>query len=110
LPQWNVAEKQQLLGIVRQMQTVNNELDELLATSLEPQLRRDWFTLLPHNVSREVMATWLRQQGLRDFDRPMLERLTVASKVAEPGKAIDIVKGHHLKISKNYLALGRSER
>jgi len=106
LPTWSQADKQRLLGIIRHMREVNGSLDALLDDSLTPQLKREWFVLLPHNVAKEVMASWLRAQQIRDFDRHTLERLVVASKVAEPGKAVDIVKGHQLHISKDHLHVG----
>jgi tRNA(Ile)-lysidine synthase len=105
LPKWSAGDKRRLLGIIDQMRSVNGELDTLLSDSLGSQLNRAWFTLLPHAVAREVMATWLRQQDVRDFDRGTLERLTVAAKVAEPGKAIDIVKHHRLHIAKDSLSV-----
>lgn len=105
LPQWSAADKRRLLEIVKQMQSVNGELDSLMADSLGSQLNRQWFALLPHAVAREVMATWLRQQGVREFDRNTLERLTVAAKVAEAGKAIDIVKHHRLHVTKDTFSL-----
>ena len=110
LPQWKVSDKRQMLGIVRQMRAVNEEMDSLVADSLPAQLDRKWFILLPHNVAREIMASWLRLQNIHEFDRAGIERLTVAAKVAEPGKAIDIVKRHRLKITKLHLALEQVER
>jgi tRNA(Ile)-lysidine synthetase-like protein len=73
-------------------------------------LDREWFILLPHAVSREVMASWLRGRNIRDFDRHALERLTVAGKTAEHGKVIDIVRGHKMKVGMQHLALEHPER
>ena len=105
LPSWSEHDKRQLLDIVEHMRTVNQRLDTLLDDSLAPQLRREWFVLLPHNVAKETMASWLRGQGLREFDRNTLERLVVAGKVSESGKAIDVVKGHQMHITKDHLTL-----
>lgn len=110
LPTWSEADKKRMLDIARHMHRVNRELDELLAPGTQQNLSREWFTLLPHNVAREVMATWLREHNVRDFDRGTLERLTVAAKVTEPGKAIDIIKGHTVRVGKQSLALVRPER
>ena len=110
LPKWSEADKQRMLDIAQHMQRVNRELDDLLAEDTHEDLSREWFSLLPHNVAREVMATWLREHNVRDFDRSALERLTVAAKVAEPGKAIDVVKGHTVRVGKQHLALERPER
>lgn len=110
LKSWSDMDKQRLLDIARHMRAVNHELDEILAADTSGNLNREWFVLLPHNVAREVMATWLRRHSVRYFDRGTLERLTVAAKVSEPGKAIDIVKGHSMYVHKRHLALMRSER
>ena len=110
LPAWSAADKQQLLDIIHRMRGVNERLDSLLDNSLEPKIRRDWFVQLPHNVARETLASWLRLQDIRDFDRNTLERLVVAGKVSEPGKAIDIVKGHQMHIGRDHLALQPLER
>ncbi|HET6925122.1 MAG TPA: tRNA lysidine(34) synthetase TilS [Candidatus Saccharimonadales bacterium] len=105
LPSWREADKQRLLGIIRHMREVNGSLDAVLDDSLTPQLKREWFVLLPHNVAREVMASWLRSADIREFDRRTLERLVVAGKVAEAGKAIDVVKGRRMRVGRDHLAL-----
>jgi len=105
LPQWSQTDKRRLLEIVEQMRSLNGELDTLLDENLESELNREWFVLLPHAVAREVMATWLRQQGIREFDRATLERLTIGAKIAEPGKVMDIVKRRRLHVTKNTLSL-----
>ncbi len=56
------------------------------------------------------MAAWLRDQGLRDFDSKTLERLVVAAKTAEPGKAFDVLHGTTLAVSTKHLALTGAER
>lgn len=110
LPLWSAEEKQRLLDVTKRMRLLNAEIDEAIAASVTGDIARNWFVLLPHMVSREVMAGWLRHHDIRDFDRHTLERLTVAGKTAAPGKAIDIVKGHAMRVSREYLALERAER
>jgi tRNA(Ile)-lysidine synthetase-like protein len=110
LPSSSLHDRQRLLEVSRRMRTVNQEIDDILQDKLRGNLEREWFILLPHTVSREVMAGWLRNHGVRDFDRTTLERLTVAAKTAANGKAIDVVKGHSLHIGHDDLALKSLER
>lgn len=110
LPNWGVADKQKLVGLTGSMQRVNGEIDDIIRSELKPKLDRHWFIMLPHSVAREVMAAWLRDQGLRDFDRAAVERLTVGAKVASPGKHIDAIKGRRLRVGKDNLALVQVER
>jgi tRNA(Ile)-lysidine synthase len=110
LPSWSEHDRRRLLDVSRHMQTVNQEIDDILGPNLEDELEREWFILLPHAVSREVMAAWLRHHHLRDFDRGTIERLTVAAKTAPSGKAIDAVKGHRMHVGGLSLALKHHER
>ncbi len=127
VPNWSEQDKRQLLDLSHNMRGLNQEIDEIIhdATSSaafregnsdigDPSsvnsLNREWFILLPHAVSREVIASWLRDQGLREFDRNTIERLTTAAKTAANGKVIDVVKGYHMHIGSDHLALVSLER
>lgn len=109
------AHRAQLVGITTSMQQLNDEMDDLLASLLEQQapnnqLNRAFFIQLPHAVSKEVLASWLRQQGQTGFDRKTLERLVVAAKTYSPGQEADSINGGRLVITKRYLALRLPER
>lgn len=110
LPSWSLHDKRRLLDVSRRMRVVNQEIDDIMRTKLEGKLEREWFILLPHAVSREVMASWLRHHGIREFDRLTLERLTTAAKTAVNGKAIDVVKGYRMHVGRDDLALQSRER
>lgn len=110
VPKWSTHDKQRLLDVSRRMSEVNRKIDDIMSDNVQGNLERTWFVMLPHNVSREVMASWLRHHGIREFDRGTLDRLTVAGKTATAGKAIDVVKGCQMHVSKDYLALKPHER
>lgn len=115
MPRFNPESRQRLLEIIYRLQDVNRELDLVLINQLHLQstagtIDRRWFNQLPHNVAREVMATWLRAHGQRTFDRKLLERLAVQAKVAAPGTSYPLPRDHYLRISHNNLALDMAER
>ena len=94
---------------------LNKEIDKLLKKEMSGHvsskgLDRRWFIMLPHNLAKEVMATWLRQNKLKSFDRVMIERLVIASKTLRPGKKVDAGKDHALEVNKDYLALSTLDR
>lgn len=110
LPQLPPEDRQRLGDVIKRMHHVNNELDEQLLHFLHVQSRggildRKQFNRLPHSVSREVMAAWLRHQGIRDFDQKAIERLVVAGKTFHPGAVVDVQKGVRMRIHKTHLAL-----
>lgn len=110
LPQFSGEHKQQLVDIVKRAEAVNTELDTQLLHYLHMQpavdtLDRAEFIRLPHAVAREVLATWLRQHGIRDFDQKALERIVINAKTLVPGKSIDVLKGHKILVKKTILKL-----
>lgn len=115
LVRFDANARQQLLMILAQAQSVNAELDQLLDELLQQHatgnsLDRQWFTGLPHAISREVMAAWLRQAGVADFDRKTIERLTVQAKTKPAGKRLDVLRGYEIKLQATKLALEQPER
>lgn len=95
--------KRALLAQINRAETSNKVIDDALAKLLLPKskrLPRRQFIMLPHEVAREVMAAWLRQNGFADFDRTMIERLVTTAKVAAPGKVADINRNLILRIGR----------
>ena len=115
LPRFDNTARARLWQLISDVRATNYELDALLATQLHLQpvagtLDRHWFNSLPHAVSREVMAAWLRAHDVRDFNSKTLERLVVSAKIAAPGKVFPVLNGWDLQIAPAYLALNRQER
>jgi tRNA(Ile)-lysidine synthase len=113
LPRFNPEERQELIDLLGRMQTTNRQVDEALTDLIQAQgniINRQWFNQLPHSVAREMMASWLRDNGVRGFDRYTIERLVAAAKTAHPGKLFPVMRGTRLEVSKENLALKHVER
>lgn len=114
VPQLSAADRTHLLEILSNTGTLNDIIDKLLVEQLGQQVKaqaldRRWFINLPHAVAREVLAAWLRQQGV-NFDRPTLERMVVAGKTKLPGKQVDVNNALVLDIQQHKLALATRDR
>jgi tRNA(Ile)-lysidine synthetase-like protein len=115
IPKLNDKSKSKLIDIVKTLSELNDQIDALTINYLHTEPARDLLTrrsfiMLPHNVAREVLATWLRSHGLAGFDQRTLERLVVGAKTFKPGKRIDIYDGYQLEIQKENLALRQLDR
>ncbi len=113
VPRLSELQKAQLHAIITQSAATNDAIDTELLNLLPAggqNLPRKEILKLSHAESRELMAAWLRSNGLRDFDRPMLERLVVAAKTAMPGKRVDVIKRTIMHINPGDLALEHIER
>lgn len=115
LPHMPSTQRRKLLSIIHRMHELNEEMDTLLANMLHlqsasGQLDRLWFICLGHAEAREVIAAWLRAHDQREFDRPTLERVTVAAKITAPGKRIDVTNKVQLDVRRKSLALVPLER
>lgn len=115
LPKVDPESKQKFKDIIAKLQIQNHELDQALVNVLHMQSRsgkidRAWFNQLPHNVAKEVMATWLRSNGWTKINRPGLEKLVVSAKVATAGKVFELSKDQSMSVESKYLALVSNER
>lgn len=103
-----------LLLHMKQAGKINDEIDELLDKDLAAQpakdeLNRSWYLQLPYAVATEMMAAWLRRNGIMQFDRHMIDRLVVAAKTARPGRLADINAEHVVKFTKESIKLTSRE-
>lgn len=110
VPRFSAQAKQEMLERIGSMRQLNRDIDAILENVLRAQpgagqLHRQWFTGLPHDVSREVLAAWLRQNGVAGFTRQQIERLVAAAKTKPPGKLADIDATHILSVEKQILRI-----
>jgi tRNA(Ile)-lysidine synthetase-like protein len=115
VPRLDNSAKTKLIGILNKASGTNTELDKALTLLVgekgQSGLDRQWFISLPHNLAREVMATWLRLNKIEGFDALTLERLVVQAKVATAKVSnFPIKNGYSLEVRRKSLALKGPER
>lgn len=89
VPRLSVSQRAALVKNIDKVAKNKTELDNLIATlshsiTKTNHIDRSKFAMLPVELSSELMAFWLRQQGLRQFDRKTIERLCMGLKTAKP--------------------------
>ncbi len=108
-------QREELLVRITKMHKLNQEIDRILDSYLNIQLRADVlhrksFTQLPHDIAKESVAAWLRKHQVRDFDTKGLERIVVAAKTYQSGQQIDVNKDWIIRVEKDTLALKHRDR
>jgi tRNA(Ile)-lysidine synthetase-like protein len=113
VPRMSPVQRQELLSLLERAHKLNGEIDNHLVTHLHIQpaldrLDRGAFISLPHAVGLELLAAWLRRQGIAGFDRKTLQRLAVAALTFQPGQKVDVIGGYMLVVGRNDLTLQRT--
>jgi len=115
VPKLTSKQRKELLLYITRMHDVNHNIDMELANHLHmqpetTQLNRRYFIQLPHSIAKEVLATWLRRAGIRDFDSRTLQRIVVGAKTLDVGASIDVDVSHKIVVTKSNLALELRDR
>jgi tRNA(Ile)-lysidine synthetase-like protein len=110
LSRFGLQNRASLLHRIKRAGRLNQEIDELLDKDLRTQpaqneMNRSWYLQLPYAVAGEMMAAWLRRNGIMQFDRHLIDRLVVAAKTARPGKQADINARVVLHFTKDKITL-----
>lgn len=111
IPKLSAAQKKQLLQLHEKQKPDNQEIDsiiEKLVDTSENKLDRGALLSTSHSVTKEIVAHWLRANGLREFDKKTIERIVHASKTFNPGKKVDVYAGAKVKIEKRQLVLEKN--
>jgi len=103
-------EKDHLIDVVHRTDIINKEIDKALNAEINNHMSKDemdryWFVMLPHDLSEEIMAQWLRNSGLASFDRKTINRSVIAAKTLKPGKKSEIYKNFKLLIEDKSLKI-----
>lgn len=102
-------QRQQLLETQQTASHVNKELDELLSSlASSEKLDKKLVIQTDHKMSLEIIAHWLRQNELRNFDTKTLERIVVGTKTLRPGKTIPIYGRVCVVVGKTELKLSNA--
>ena len=115
VPKLSTAQRRQLIWHLDNLARLNNEIDTVFINHLHTQpaarkLDRHYFVMLPHKQAVELLAVWLRAQGILNFDKKLLEKIVTNAKTLSAGKRIGINAAHTIKVSKEHLALVHQER
>lgn len=110
MSRFTAPDREDLLRRVENAGKINAQIDHLLEEDLAKQpagdeLDRGWYLQLPFSVAKEMMAAWLRRNGIAHFDRALLEHLVIAAKTAAPGKLADVDARHRLSLGKQNIKL-----
>lgn len=111
LPKLTVDQRHVLTNSLTELSQTNKKIEKEIVNYLQLNLsdtatiERGGFIVLPHDVAREAMASWLRLNGIRDFDRKTIERLVVAAKTKKPGQRVNIINKKWLAVGKDKLSL-----
>lgn len=103
--------RSQVLKHTKRAAELSAEIDTIIANYLHVQpttnsLNRGSFIELPHAVSREVLAAWLRHRAPEvEISKKLLERLVVAAKTGRSGSRVDVAAGYYLDLSNNKIGL-----
>jgi tRNA(Ile)-lysidine synthetase-like protein len=108
IPKLSSTKKRNLVKLLDDIKDTNQKLDNEIANYLQSKdknLQKNNINQLPHRVAAEIIAFWLRQHDIRDFNKKTIERLLVAAKTLRPGQRVDVNKKNYLLIGKDTLEI-----
>ncbi len=112
LPRVSEADKNRFIELIDHQADINRQLDELIGSLVktDAKLERKIISGTGFSESKELIAYWLRDNNLINFDRKTIERLTLAIKTKRPGTRLDVYDNASILIDKKFLALTTLER
>lgn len=106
VPKMDVATRARWLDILCQAEVSNakleTEINNLLHRGLHKGqlvLNRQWFTMLPHALAKEVLLTILYKAGATEVDKKTLERVSIQIKTLRGGKILQ-APGINIELTK----------
>lgn len=107
VPRLSENDRQKFLDIHAKLSRHNPEIDKLLAEYQKQEKTLDKRNVInsDHVLAKELISSWLRTNGVTEFDRKIIERIVISAKTLKPGKTIPVKKGVTIEIQKDLLLL-----
>ncbi len=107
VPRLSEHDRQKFLDIHATLSHHNPEIDKLLAEYQKQEKTLDKRNVInsDHVLAKELISSWLRTNGVTEFDRKIIERIVISAKTLKPGKTIPVKKGVTIEIQKDLLLL-----
>ncbi|HEY4964514.1 MAG TPA: tRNA lysidine(34) synthetase TilS [Candidatus Saccharimonadales bacterium] len=104
-----------LVKLISNQTELNGQIDELLEQLIREELKdnqipRLWLATLDSKLINEVLATWLRQNGVYNYNQTSLKRLNTELRVAKVNSLVDAIADRKIIVGKDNLALKPIER
>lgn len=98
VPKLTQAQREQLVALYKKSKSTNDSIDTSLHNMMDESegsvtINTKMFGQLSHALARELCASWLRRNGIADFDSRTIERLTVGMKTLTTGKTLNVKNG-----------------
>ena len=111
VPKLTEKQRKKLLYSQDKLKIVNDEVETILDKFIKEitKLNRHTVVMLPHNLTKELIAHWLRKNGITDFDSILIEKLAIDAKTYAFGKKTAIKKGVYVLFTKASLVIFRDK-
>lgn len=108
VPRLSTKQREQLVKTYTHAKTINQEVDVVLRSFYEQtsdSLPRKTVIMLPHSSAKELVALWLRDQGLRSFTSVAIENIVIGAKTLRSGARQDVYGKSYVTYSKDLVTL-----
>jgi len=109
IPLLNQNQIDWLVNLIYSQGKLNLEIDQLLLSLLTNNqsniIDKRFLNSLPFSLACEFIASWLRENNLRNFNKKAILRIYRSSKVLQNGKKINVNGNFFVVVEKNYLRL-----
>jgi len=108
-PLFNQNQIDWLVDLIFYQGKLNLEIDQLLLSLLDKndyyKIDKNYLNSLPISLASEFIASWLRKNNLRNFDKKAILRIYRSSKVLQNGKKINVNGNFFVVIERDCLRL-----
>lgn len=110
VPKLTNAQRTNFLENADKVAKTGFKIDQIIATlsrsvNHTDKINRYEFSLLHNEIGRELVMVWLRDLGIRQFDKRNIEKLSMTLKTAKAGTIHPVTKGAELAVEERFAYL-----
>ncbi len=114
VPKLSDENKKKLIELYNQHKPMNDEIDNLITklftSRVKTKLDKNIIQKTDYSVACELVAEWLRANGLKEFDKKTIDRVVRGAKTLPSGKRVDVYDKNQILINGNTLVLEKYDQ